>query len=97
VVGEAEAEEEFDGFVGFGGFGFVFGFRFAFCFRFFGLGGYGFCRGFAVGGAFKFVEQLLVEAKRLFPGFEFVAGELGFFFVLAKVELHVNVGHGFSL
>jgi hypothetical protein len=33
----------------------------------------------------------------LFPDFQFVAGELGFFFVLAKVELHVNVGHGFSL
>jgi len=26
-----------------------------------------------------------------------VAGELGFLFVLAKIELHVNVGHGFSL
>jgi hypothetical protein len=33
----------------------------------------------------------------LFPDFQFMAGELGLFFVPAKVELHVNVGHGFSL
>jgi hypothetical protein len=33
----------------------------------------------------------------LFPDFQFVAGELGLFLVPAKIELHVNVGHGFSL
>ena len=97
VVGEAETQEEFDGFVGFGGFGFVLGFAFAFGFGFFGLGGHGFRGWRAVGGAFEFEEQLFVEAKGLLPSFQFVAGKLGFFFVLAKVELHVNVGHGFSL
>jgi hypothetical protein len=97
VVGKAEAEEEFDGFVGGGSFGFVLGFRFAFCLGFFRFGGHRFCGSRAVGGAFEFVEQLFVEAKGLLPDFQFVAGELGFFLVLAKVELHVNVGHGFSL
>jgi len=97
MVGEAEAQEEFDSFVGGWGFGFVLGFAFAFGFGFFGFGGYGLRSGFPVGGAFEFVEQLFVEAKGLFPDFQFVAGELSFFFVLAKVELHVNVGHGFSL
>jgi hypothetical protein len=33
----------------------------------------------------------------LLPNFQFVAGKLGFFLVFAKIELHVNVGHGFSL
>jgi hypothetical protein len=97
VVGEAEAEEEFDGFVGLGGFGFVLGFRFAFCLGLFGFGGYGFGGWSAISGTFEFVEQLFVEAKGLLPSFQFVAGELGFFFVLAKIKLHVNVGHGFSL
>jgi len=97
VVGKAEAEEEFDGFIGGGSFGLILGFRFAFCLGFFGLGGYGLCGRFPVGGAFEFVEELFVEAKGLLPSFQFVAGELGFFLVLAKIELHVNVGHGFSL
>jgi len=97
VIGETEAEEEFNRFIGFGSFGFVLGFRFAFGFWFFGFGGDGFRLGRTIGGAFKFVEQLFVEAKGLLPDFQFVASELGFFFVLAKIELHVNVGHGFSL
>ena len=75
----------------------ILGFRFALSFGFFGCGGYGFLGGNAVARALEFVEQLFVEAKGLLPDFQFVAGELGFFFVLAKVELHVNVGHGFSL
>ena len=97
MVGEAEAEEKLDGFVGFGSFGFVLGFRFPFCLGFFGFGGYGFRGGFAVGGAFEFEEQLFVQAKSLLPSFQFMAGKLGFFFVVAEVELHVNVRHGFSL
>ena len=97
VVGKAETEEEFDGFVGGGSFGFFLGFAFAFCFGFFGLGGYWLCGRCAVAGPFEFVEEFFVEAKGLLPSFQFVAGELGFFLVLAKIELHVNVGHGFSL
>ena len=97
VVGKAEAKEEFDGFVGFGSFGIVVGFCFAFCFWFFGFGGYGFRIWGAVAGPFEFVEEFFVQAKGLLPSFQFVTGELGFFLILAKVELHVNVGHGFSL
>jgi len=62
-----------------------------------GLAATGSAQGFAVGAAFKFVEQLLCRGETLVSRFPVVAGELGFFFVLAKVELHVNVGHGFSL
>ena len=97
VVGEAETKEQFDRFVGFGCFGLVVGFAFAFCLGFFGCGGYGFLGRSAIAGALEFVEELFVEAKGLLPDFQFVAGELGFFLVLAKVELHVNVGHRFSL
>ena len=97
VVGKAEAQEEFDGFVGGRGFGLVLGLRFALCFGFFGFCGYRFSGWRAVDSAFEFEEQLFVQAKGLFPSFEFMAGELGFFLVLAEVELHVNVRHGFSL
>jgi len=97
MVGEAEAQEELDGFVGGGSLGFVLGFCFAFGFGFFGFCGYRFRGWCAVVGAFEFVEQLFVETKGLLPSFQFVAGKLRFFLVLAEVELHVNVGHGFSL
>jgi hypothetical protein len=33
----------------------------------------------------------------LLPSFQFVAGKLSLFLVLAKIKLHVNVGHRFSL
>ena len=75
MIGEAEAEEEFDGFVGFGGFVFVFGFRFAFCFRFFAWR-LRFCQ-VAVGAAFKPLSSF-VEAKRLFPGLV-CGGRVGLF------------------
>jgi hypothetical protein len=52
--------ESFSWFVGFGSFGFVLGFAFAFCFGLLGFGGYGFGFGRAVGGAFEFVEELFV-------------------------------------
>jgi len=97
VVREAEAEEKFYSFVRYRSFGFILAFTFAFGFGFFGFGGYGGRVGRAVSFTFEFVEKLFVQPKGLLPGFQFVAGELGLFLVPAKIELHVNVGHGFSL
>ncbi len=72
VVGKAQAQQQFHCFVGFGSFGFVVGFRFAFGFWFFGFSGDGFRVGITVGGALEIVEQLFVQPKRLLPGFQFV-------------------------
>jgi hypothetical protein len=50
--------------------------------------------------AFAAIElhlELFVEAKCLFPSLEFVARLLGFFFVRAKIEEHIGVGHRESL
>jgi len=47
--------------------------------------------------ALRHCRAVSCQDEMLFPAFQFVAGELGFFLVLAKFELQVNVGHGFSL
>src|SRR5208283_4363788 len=67
VLGEVEADEEFDGFGRRWRFGLVF------C-GFLGLAGFGGVLGRSSGDAFKFEEQFFVEAIGLFPTLEFVAG-----------------------
>jgi hypothetical protein len=62
------------------------------------LCGFGWFRGrVVVFAAIELYLELFVEAKCLLPTLEFVARLLGFFFVRAKIEEHVGVGHRESL
>ena len=99
MVGKTEAKEKFYSFVRCRLFGFILGLAFAlgFGFVFFRFGGYKFCVWRAITFTLEFIEKLLVQSKSLLPGFQFVPGELGLLLVLAKIKLHVNVGHRFSL
>src|SRR5258708_30404723 len=42
----------------------------------------------------KFVQQLLVQPKRLLPYVQLVPGQLGLLFVGSKIKTHVYVCHG---
>ena len=108
VAGEIEPDQEAHFAVGGGSFfggwrSLGFGFFLGFGLWFFGFRGLSwlFCLcglGFGlVLGTFELELQFFVEAKSLLPAFEFVARELGFLFVGAKIEEHVGVGHKNSL
>jgi len=97
VAGKAESNEELHRSIG-GGFrgrGFASGLSCALCF-----GGFFFARRRRVlggNGAVELIEEPFVEAESLFPGFQLVTSELGFFFVGSKIKQEINVGHEFSL